>query len=136
MPTKSTTKKPPFQTEEEEAEWYHSTAGREQAKSAVQKAIRSGKIIIDEQLSPREAAALAKRTGQRVILRKGSHVKRTDPAVLQQLFEEARGAITQAVSLRIPVNDLEAAKRIAEKKGIGYQTVLKEIIHKGLGPAA
>jgi predicted DNA binding CopG/RHH family protein len=29
-------------------------------------------------------------------------------------------------------SDIEAAKAIAEKMGIGYQTVLKEIISKGL----
>ena len=39
---------------------------------------------------------------------------------------------TQSVSLRIPLADLEAAKKIAEKTGIGYQTVLKEMIHEGL----
>jgi predicted DNA binding CopG/RHH family protein len=34
--------------------------------------------------------------------------------------------------LRIPIADLDAAKRIAAKKRIGYQTVLKQAIHAGV----
>ena len=131
MPTTSNPKKPRFKSEEE-VEWYHSKAGRAHATRVVQKAIRKGKLVIDEKLSTREAAELAKKTGKVLILRNGSNVKPTDPAVLQKLLDEARGSITKAVSLRIPLADLEAAKKIAEKIGKGYQTVLKEIIHEGL----
>jgi len=41
-------------------------------------------------------------------------------------------APTQAISIRVPVEDIAKAKEIAKKKGKGYQTVLKEVIHEGL----
>jgi predicted DNA binding CopG/RHH family protein len=39
---------------------------------------------------------------------------------------------TRAISIRIPVHDLEQAQAIARQKGVGYQTVLKEAIREGL----
>jgi predicted DNA binding CopG/RHH family protein len=39
---------------------------------------------------------------------------------------------TKAISLRLPLEDLQQAQAIAKQKGIGYQTVLKEAIRKGL----
>jgi predicted DNA binding CopG/RHH family protein len=43
---------------------------------------------------------------------------------------------TKAISIRIPVDGLERAQAIAEQKGIGYQTVLKDAIRKGLRTTA
>lgn len=37
---------------------------------------------------------------------------------------------TKAISIRLPLEDLEQAQAIAKQKGIGYQTVLKEAIRK------
>ena len=136
MPRTSNSKKPHFQSEAEEAEWYHTKAGREHAKRMVQKAIRKGKLVVEEKLTPREAAELAKKTGKRVILRNGSDMKRTDPAVLEKLWEDAIASMTKAISLRLPLGDIEAAKALAAKKGTGYQTVLKELIHEGLHRAS
>ncbi len=131
MPTKSTTK-PKFKSEAEEADWYHTKEGREHARRTLQKAIHKGTIIVEEKLSIHESSKLARETGKLVIMRNGSSMKPTDPAVLERLLEEARGAITKPVSLRIPQADLDAAKRLAEKTGKGYQTILKDIIHEGL----
>lgn len=39
---------------------------------------------------------------------------------------------TKTVALRLSVQDIERAKLLAAKKGIGYQTLLKMIIHEGL----
>lgn len=39
---------------------------------------------------------------------------------------------TVQIALRLPSPDLDRAKRIAERKGIGYQTLLKMLIHEGL----
>jgi predicted DNA binding CopG/RHH family protein len=36
------------------------------------------------------------------------------------------------IALRLPVADLEQARKIAERKGIGYQTLLKMLVHEGL----
>ncbi|MBM3727853.1 MAG: hypothetical protein FJW40_20820 [Acidobacteria bacterium] len=39
---------------------------------------------------------------------------------------------TVQIALRLPSPDLDKARRIAERKGIGYQTLLKMLVHEGL----
>ena len=36
------------------------------------------------------------------------------------------------IALRLPETDLAVARRIATRKGIGYQTLLKMLVHEGL----
>ena len=36
------------------------------------------------------------------------------------------------IALRLPSQDLIKAKEIAERRGIGYQTLLKMLVHSGL----
>ena len=36
------------------------------------------------------------------------------------------------IALRLPQADLAAARKIAERKGVGYQTLIKMIVHEGL----
>jgi predicted DNA binding CopG/RHH family protein/uncharacterized DUF497 family protein len=44
-----------------------------------------------------------------------------------------RGAVpTKNVSVRLPVTDLERARKLAEKRGIGYQTIIKTLLHEAL----
>jgi hypothetical protein len=45
---------------------------------------------------------------------------------------EAKQNATRAISIRVPIADLEQAHRIAEKTGVGYQTALKQAIGRGL----
>jgi len=40
------------------------------------------------------------------------------------------------IALRIPQADLARAREIAERKGVGYQTLLKMVVHEGLGREA
>ena len=49
-----------------------------------------------------------------------------------ELLARAKEKATQAISLRVPVADIEAAKKIAARRGVGYQTVLKHAIREGL----
>jgi predicted DNA binding CopG/RHH family protein len=44
----------------------------------------------------------------------------------------ARGT-ARAISLRLPEQDLERARRLAEYKGLGYQTYMKMLLHEALG---
>jgi len=44
-------------------------------------------------------------------------------------------SLARSISIRVPIADLEQAQRIAEETGIGYQTVLKQAIRKGLKTA-
>lgn len=39
-------------------------------------------------------------------------------------------ARTEQIALRVPVADLEAVKEIASQRGLGYQTLLKSVIHE------
>ena len=36
------------------------------------------------------------------------------------------------IALRLPEPDISKAREIAERKGIGYQTLLKMLVHEGL----
>jgi predicted DNA binding CopG/RHH family protein len=36
------------------------------------------------------------------------------------------------IALRLPEADIAQARKIAERKGIGYQTLLKMLVHEGL----
>ena len=105
MQKKSTNKNdgvPNFKSEEEEANWMRSAAGKRHFE------LHSKPVKGPGNVTP------------------------TDPAVLQELVNRVRAKRTQAVSLRLPVSDIDAAKKIGAETGLGYQTVLKEIISKGL----
>jgi len=44
-----------------------------------------------------------------------------------------RGAVpTKNVSVRLPVSDIERARILAEKRGVGYQTLIKTLLHEAL----
>jgi predicted DNA binding CopG/RHH family protein len=40
------------------------------------------------------------------------------------------------IAIRLPEADLAQARKVAERKGIGYQTLLKILVHEGLGREA
>ena len=43
-----------------------------------------------------------------------------------------RGAVpTKNISVRLPVTDLERARKIAERRGVGHQVVIKTLLHEG-----
>jgi len=109
MPRKST-EAAKVKSEAEEAGWYLTSEGRRQTEREFARALRNGTLV----RSP------------------GLKVARTDPKVLEQLLEQAKESATRAISIRVPIADLERAKRIVEKTGVGYQTVLKQAIRDGL----
>ena len=39
---------------------------------------------------------------------------------------------TQAINIRLPIADLERAKERAKAKGIGYQTLIRMLLHESL----
>ena len=44
-----------------------------------------------------------------------------------------RGVVpTKNISVRLPVTDLERARKIAERRGVGYQVVIKTLLHEAL----
>ena len=109
MPRKSTNV-PRFKSEAEEAGWYATPDGRRQTQREFARALRAGTL---------------KRSA-------GMKAAKTDPNVLEQLMEQAKESATRAISIRIPIADLERAARIAGETGVGYQTVLKQALREGL----
>jgi hypothetical protein len=109
MPRKSTNV-PGFKSDADEADWYATPEGRRQTQREFVRALRAGTLS----RSP------------------GLKVAKTDPKVLEQLMEQAKESATRAISIRIPIADLERAERIAGETGVGYQTVLKRAIREGL----
>jgi len=39
---------------------------------------------------------------------------------------------TQSITMRLPVQDIERARGIADRRGIGYQTLIKTLLHDAL----
>ena len=113
MPRKST-EMPRFKSAAEEADWYATPEGRRRTQREFERAMKDGTLMVNP---------------------KGLNIPRTDPNVLAELLARAKENATQAISLRVPLADIEAAKRIAARRGIGYQTVLKQAIRKGLKKA-
>ena len=93
--TKQAAKPPKFKTEDQEATWWASAAGRQFLKH-------------------KASAPPAKRA-------KGS------PLVASL----ARASSVQ-IALRLAAPDVAQARVLAERKGIGYQTLLKMLVHEGL----
>ena len=48
------------------------------------------------------------------------------------LVTKLQKAASVQIALRLPANDLTKARDIAMRKGIGYQTLLKMLVHEGL----
>jgi len=49
---------------------------------------------------------------------------------------EAVGAMNVPVSIRLPAADIAKAKTVAERKGVGYQTYIKMLLHDALSKEA
>ena len=110
MPRRST---PEFKSEAEEAAWYTTPQGRRQTRREFERALRRGAALRSE----------------------GSKIPRTDMKVLAELMERAKANATRPISIRLPIADIECARKIAAKHGVGYQTVLKQAIRTGLKKA-
>ena len=48
------------------------------------------------------------------------------------LVNKLKKAGSVQIALRLPSNDLTKARDLAARKGIGYQTLLKMLVHEGL----
>jgi fructose-1-phosphate kinase PfkB-like protein len=109
MPRKST-KLSESRSELEEADWYASPEGRRQTQREFERALKNGTLVRSS----------------------GSRIPRTNPDVLDALLKQAKSNATRPVSIRLSIADIDLAKSLAFKQGIGYQTVLKQAIRNGL----
>ncbi len=61
-------------------------------------------------------------------------MKQKRPLTLGSLLQGEKPS--QPVTLRIPTEDLEAARRLAARKGLGYQTYIKMLLREALAKNA
>jgi hypothetical protein len=54
------------------------------------------------------------------------------PSKGSPLVARLRQASSDSIALRLPAPDVAKAREIAERKGIGYQTLLKMLVHERL----
>jgi predicted DNA binding CopG/RHH family protein len=48
----------------------------------------------------------------------------------QRLIREARES--KNITIRMPTADIERARKLSDKKGLGYQTLIKMLLHESL----
>ncbi|MDR3719435.1 MAG: hypothetical protein P4K98_11575, partial [Bryobacteraceae bacterium] len=88
---RKSTERVAFKSEAEEADWYATPQGRQQTQREFERALRGG-----------------------VVNRLGvAKLQRTDAKVLAELMEQAKAKATKAISIRLPIADIELAKSIA-----------------------
>ena len=51
-------------------------------------------------------------------------------ATAQRLVREARES--KNITIRMPLADIERARKLSAKKGLGYQTLIKMLLHESL----
>ncbi|SRR6266567_9117161 len=78
-----------------------------------------------------EATWWASRQG-REFLKKKSAAPQNKVAKGSPLVGKLNRAASVQIALRLPGPDVEKARELATRKGIGYQTLLKMLVHEGL----
>jgi len=68
----------------------------------------------------------------RVFLKQQSSARTATGSAGSKLVAKLARAGSVQIALRLPSPDLARARTIAERKGIGYQTLLKMLVHEGL----
>ncbi len=63
---------------------------------------------------------------------KKGKLKRLDPATLKARLAASKSRI---ISIRLPENDIELARQLANQKGLPYQTYIKSVLHQALRQA-
>ena len=80
-----------------------------------------------------EADWWASREGREFVKQKTAGAVRTGGAGKgSRLVGRLKKAASVQIALRLPEPDLAQARELAERKGIGYQTLLKMLVHEGL----
>ena len=78
-----------------------------------------------------EAHWLASQPGRKFLTSRPSG-KKLKNAAGSKLVAKLTASNSVQIALRLPSPDIAKAREIAERKGIGYQMLLKMIVHEGL----
>ena len=78
-----------------------------------------------------EATWWASRPGREFLKQKAEEPQKK-VAKGSRLVSHLNRAASVQIALRLPGTDVEKARELATRKGIGYQTLLKMLVHEGL----
>ena len=80
-----------------------------------------------------EADWWASAKGRAYVKRKSAEARATGaPPRGSTLVRELNAKKSLQIALRLPGGDLARVREIAQRKGVGYQTLLKMLVHEGL----
>ncbi|MGA2143597.1 MAG: CopG family antitoxin [Bryobacteraceae bacterium] len=79
-----------------------------------------------------EADWWAGREGRTFVKQKSATAQKGNVPKGSRLVGQLNRTATTQIALRLPGPDLAKAREIATRKGIGYQTLLKMLVHEGL----
>ena len=77
-----------------------------------------------------EASWWASREGRAFLKQRTAAPKKT--AKGSRLITQLNRTPSVQIALRLPEPDVQKARELAQRKGIGYQTLLKMLVHEGL----
>jgi len=84
-----------------------------------------------------EANWWASRAGRAYVKQKSAEAKSSGiEAKGSNLVRKLNEKSSVQIAIRLPAADLGQARKIAERKGIGYQTLVKMLVHEGLAREA
>src|SRR6266545_4274014 len=90
-------------------------------------------IGIPKFVNEEEANWWASREGREFVKQKSVGVPRKGAAPRgSRLVGQLNRASSVQIALRLPEPDVRKARELAARKGIGYQTLLKMLVHEGL----
>ena len=79
-----------------------------------------------------EASWWASRQGRAFLKQQSAAVPQKRATRGSHLVARLNRTRSVQIALRLPEPDLERARELAARKGIGYQTLLKMLVHEGL----
>jgi predicted DNA binding CopG/RHH family protein len=91
---------------------------KNESKEADWWAGRAGRAFVEQRFADHQAA--------------GTELRRSS---LIAKMNQKRTSTVQ-IAIRLPQADLAQARKLAERKGLGYQTLLKMLVHEGLAREA
>ncbi len=93
---------------------------------------KAKQLSVPQFASEQDEAKWWSSTEGRTFLRQRSSAQSATGSVVSKLVSQVSRAGSVQIALRLPTPDLAKARTIAERKGIGYQTLLKMLVHEGL----
>src|SRR5580704_14088582 len=82
-----------------------------------------------------EADWWASRAGKAYVKRAAAHAEGKE-AGGSSLVAKMNPKSSVQIAIRLPQADLAQARKLAERRGLGYQTLLKMLVHEGLSREA